>query len=155
MPDVTPFLWFDDQAEKAAEFYISVFPNSRITKRVRRTKSVPVDAGVILTVALELDGKCCTALNGGPYFKLREAFSFVVHCKDQAEIDYYWNALTADSGEPGRCSWLKDRFGLSWQIVPKMLPELLAGDRADRVMAAIMAMTKLDISTLEAAADAF
>ena len=138
MPDITPFLWFDGQAHEAAKFYVSVFPNSKITQVVRRTEAVPVDAGEVLTVAFELDGKPVTALNGGPHFKLSEAFSFVVHCKDQAEIDYYWNALNAE-GE-GQCGWLKDKFGLSWQIVPEALPELLSGGNANAVMAAIMPM---------------
>lgn len=153
MPDITPFLWFDRHAEAAAEFYVAVFPNSKITGRVRRTEAVPVDAGPVLTVSFELDGQRCTALNGGPHVALNQAFSFVVPCKDQSEIDYYWNALAADGGAPGQCGWLTDRFGLSWQIVPRALADLLAGAHADRVIAAILTMTKLDLARLEAAAN--
>jgi len=145
MPDITPFLWFDNQAQEAAEFYVALFPNSKITKRVRRT-----EAGEILTVAFELDGKPFTALNGGPHFAFNEAVSFVVHCQDQAEIDYYWNALCVQ-GE-GQCGWAKDRYGLSWQIVPAELPALLNGPSANRAMAALMTMKKLDIGALRAAA---
>lgn len=152
MPDITPFLWFNDEAHEAAKFYVSVFPNSRITRVVRRTEAVPVEAGEVLTVAFELDGKPVAALNGGPHFKLSEAFSFVVHCRDQAEIDRYWNALTANGGEESQCGWLRDRFGLSWQIVPQALPELLSGANANAVMAALMPMKKLDLATLETAA---
>ncbi len=150
MPDITPFLWFNREAEEAAEFYVSLFPSSKITKRVRRTEVVSVDAGEILTVSFELDGKPFTALNGGPHFKFSEALSFVIHCKDQAEIDYYWNALCIQ-GE-GQCGWVKDRYGLSWQIVPTELPELLSGSKAGKVMAAIMTMKKLDIRALKEAA---
>ena len=145
MPDITPFLWFDKEAEEAAEFYVSVFPNSKIAKRVRRAGESET-----LTVAFELDGKPFTALNGGPMFQFTEAVSFVVHCKDQAEIDRYWAALCVQ-GE-GQCGWAKDKFGLSWQIVPECLPELLNGPGAKDVMAALMPMKKLDIATLEAAA---
>jgi predicted 3-demethylubiquinone-9 3-methyltransferase (glyoxalase superfamily) len=152
MPDITAFLWFDNQAEEAAEFYVSVFPNSKINKVVRRTEAVPANESAVLTVAFELDGKPFTALNGGPVFRFSEAVSFVVHCKDQAEIDHYWNALCAQ-GE-GQCGWAKDRYGLSWQIVPECLPELLSGSGAKDVMAALMPMKKLDIATLEAAAKA-
>jgi predicted 3-demethylubiquinone-9 3-methyltransferase (glyoxalase superfamily) len=150
MPNITPFLWFDREAEDAAKFYVSLFPNSRIDKIVRRNDAVPVDAGEVLTVAFELDGKSFTALNGGPMFKFTEAVSFVVHCKDQAEIDRYWDGLCA--GGEGQCGWLKDKYGLSWQIVPETLPGLLTGPRAKEVMAAIMTMKKLDIAKLQAAA---
>ena len=156
MPEtITPFLWFDTEAEEAANFYISVFPNSRITQIVNRTKAVPVDAGEVLTVAFELDGRAYMALNGGPTYKFNEAVSLMVHCDSQAEIDRYWNALS-DGGETRVCGWLKDRYGLSWQVVPKLLPELLRGSdpaRTDRVLAAIMDMTKLDIAGLQAAYD--
>jgi predicted 3-demethylubiquinone-9 3-methyltransferase (glyoxalase superfamily) len=149
MPNVTPFLWFDAEAEEAAKFYVSLFPNSTITHVARRP-----DSGVVLTVGFSLDGKPFTALNGGPIFKFTEATSFVVHCKDQAEIDHYWNGLSADGGAPGQCGWLKDKYGLSWQIVPKALPALISGPKAGDVMAALMQMTKLDLPTLEAAATA-
>lgn len=152
MPAITPFLWFDGEAEEAANFYVSLFPNSKITKLVHRTQSVPDNASPVLTVAFELDGKLFTALNGGPHFHFTEAVSFAVHCKDQAEIDHYWNALCVQ-GE-GQCGWAKDKYGLSWQIVPAVLPSLLTGPNADKVMAAIMPMTKLDIAALEAAAAA-
>ena len=150
MPDITPMLWFDDQAEAAAEFYVSLFPDSKISKRVKRGGGSPPNASDILTVAFELDGKPFTALNGGPVFRFSEAVSFVVHCKDQAEIDYYWNAL-CHQGE-GQCGWAKDQFGLSWQIVPAELPEILSGPGAAAAMAALMPMTKLDIATLKKAA---
>lgn len=151
MPSIAPFLWFDKEAEEAAKFYVSIFPNSKIVDIVHRTEAVPADAGAggVLTVAFELDVKPFTALNGGPHFKFTEAVSFVVHCKDQAEIDYYWNALSAD-GE-GQCGWLKDKYGLSWQIVPEALPELLSGAKANNVMAAIKEMKKLDIAKLQRA----
>lgn len=149
MPDITPFLWFDHQAEEAAEFYVSLFPNSKITKTVRRTAAVPDNSSAVLTVAFELDGKRFTALNGGPQFSFSEAVSFVIHCQDQAEIDYYWNALCIQ-GE-GQCGWAKDKFGLSWQIVPAELPELLAGPKANAVMAEVMKMKKLDLAAMRKA----
>ncbi|HUC18561.1 MAG TPA: VOC family protein [Acetobacteraceae bacterium] len=151
MPDITPFLWFNTEAEEAARFYVSLFPHSKITRIVERTEAVPVRGGKVLTVSFELGDKPFTALNGGPHHKFTEAVSFVVHCKTQDEIDRYWNALV-DGGMPGQCGWLKDRFGLSWQIVPEMLPELMSGPAADRVIAAILPMSKLDIETLRIAA---
>lgn len=150
MPNITPFLWFDNQAEEAANFYVSLFPNSKISKLVRNTGAAPGPKGAVLTVAFDLDGKAFTALNGGPHFTFSEAVSFVIHCADQAEIDYYWNALCVQ-GE-GQCGWAKDRFGLSWQIVPAELPELLSGPKAEQVMAAVMTMKKLNIGALRAAA---
>lgn len=156
MSRITPFLWFDDQAEKAAEFYVSVFPNSKITGLTRYGETGPGKAGSVMTVSFELDGLPVTALNGGPYFKLSEAFSMSVDCADQAEVDRYWDKLL-DGGEPSQCGWLKDRFGLSWQIVPRALPRLLADPdraKAQRVMAAMLKMIKLDVAALEAAADA-
>ena len=150
MPDITPMLWFDTQAEEAAAFYVALFPNSKITERVRRTGAPPPNASDILTVAFELDGQRFTALNGGPHFQFSDAVSFVVHCKDQAEIDRYWEALCVQ-GE-GQCGWAKDKFGVSWQIVPACLPQLLSGPGAGAAMAAMMAMKKLDIVALEAAA---
>jgi predicted 3-demethylubiquinone-9 3-methyltransferase (glyoxalase superfamily) len=150
MPNITPFLWFDNQAEEAANFYVSLFPNSKISKLVRNTGAAPGPKGAVLTVAFDLDGKAFTALNGGPHFTFSEAVSFAIHCADQAEIDYYWNALCVQ-GE-GQCGWAKDRYGLSWQIVPAELPVLLSGPKADKVMAAVMTMKKLDIGALRAAA---
>lgn len=151
MPDITPFLWFDTEAEAAARFYVALFSNSRITGIVRRNDAVPVDAGDVLTVAFELDGRKFVALNGGPYFRFTEAVSFVITCGSQAELDRYWDALI-DGGEAQQCGWLKDRFGLSWQVVPEGLPALLSGPGAARVTAALLEMTKLDMRTLEAAA---
>ena len=144
MPNISPFLWFDGQAEEAARFYVSVFPNSQIL-------SVSP-----MTVAFELDGKPFTALNGGPMFTFSEAVSFVVDCADQAEVDHYWDALSA-GGKPGRCGWLKDRYGLSWQVVPRALGRLLGqADRAaaGRALAAMMQMNKLEVAALQAASDA-
>ncbi|MDE1940280.1 MAG: VOC family protein [Alphaproteobacteria bacterium] len=150
MPDITPFLWFDHQAEEAAEFYVSLFPDSKITKIVRNSGAAPGPKGAVLTVGFELDGKRFTALNGGPHFTFSEAVSFVIHCEDQAEIDYYWNALCIQ-GE-GQCGWAKDRYGLSWQIVPAELPELIAGPKANAVMAEVMKMKKLDLAAMRKAA---
>ena len=146
---ITPFLWFDTQAEEAAELYVSVFPESRIVK------VVPGPDGQAMTVAFELAGKPFTALNGGPQYTFTEAVSFVIHCEDQDEVDHYWNALTAEGGEEGPCGWLKDRFGLSWQVVPDVLIRLLGDpdpEKAGRAMQAMLAMKKLDIAELERAA---
>ena len=149
MPKITPFLWFDDQAEAAAEFYTSVFKNSQITD-VNRYDAASAKAsgrpeGSVLTAAFELDGQKFIALNGGPGFKFSEAVSFVISCKDQAEIDYYWSALSADPASE-QCGWLKDKFGLSWQVVPENLPQLLQSPAA---MAAMLKMKKLVIADLE------
>lgn len=154
MQNITPFLWFDGQAEEAANFYASVFPNSKVGRIVRAGPGGPGPEGQAFTVEFELDGLSFTALNGGPHFKFTEAVSFSVPCEDQAQIDRYWEQLTADGGEPGRCGWLKDRFGLSWQIAPKDLPELIGGpdpEKARRGTAAMMKMTKLDIAELRRA----
>ena len=154
MPKISPFLWFDDQAEQAVDLYVSLFPNSRVKKVVRYGSSGPGPAGQVMTVAFELDGMPINALNGGPHFSFTEAVSFVVDCEDQAEVDRYWDALTADGGKPSQCGWLKDRFGLSWQIVPKVLPELLGDpdpEKARRATAAMMKMVKLDIAELRRA----
>jgi predicted 3-demethylubiquinone-9 3-methyltransferase (glyoxalase superfamily) len=151
MPKPVPFLWFDGQAEAAAELYTSVFPNSAITEISRTGPGEPA-----MTVSFTLDGEPFTALNGGPQFGFTEAISFQVPCADQAEVDRYWSLLS-EGGEEGRCGWLKDRFGLSWQVVPTALPGLL-GDpdpgRAQRAMTAMMGMAKLDIAAMRAAADA-
>ena len=155
MPKLTPFLWFDNQAEEAAAFYISVFPNSRIVRVMRNSASTPGETGAVLTVDLILDGQPVTFLNGGPAFKFSDAFSFVVHCADQAEVDRYWDALI-DGGEPSQCGWLKDRFGLSWQITPDILLDLMHDpdpETAARVAAAMMTMVKLDVNQLKAAAE--
>lgn len=154
MPDITPFLWFNAQAEDAAKFYVSIFPNSKITKIANRMEAAPANASNVLTVEFELDGKRYLALNGGPQQKFTEAISLMIHCKTQHEIDRYWSALTADGGEEGVCGWLKDKYGLSWQIVPEVITELLAGPdraKANRVMAAVMMMKKLDLAQLKQA----
>ncbi len=156
MPSITPCLWFDTDAEAAATFYTSVFPNSRIVSTSYYTEAGPKPAGTVLTVEFELDGKAFTALNGGPEFSFSEAISFQISCKDQDEVDYYADNITADGGEEGPCGWVKDRFGISWQIVPVALVELLADpdpERVNRAMAAMMKMQRLDVAALRAAAD--
>ena len=156
MGNLTPCLWFDTQGEDAAKFYTSIFPNSRITAVSRYGESGPREAGSVLTVEFELDGKTFTALNGGPQYTFSEAISFQVDCQDQAEVDRYWSEL-GEGGEPGPCGWLKDKFGLSWQIVPRRLVELLEDpdkDKAQRVMAAMLKMGKIEIDELERAAAA-
>jgi predicted 3-demethylubiquinone-9 3-methyltransferase (glyoxalase superfamily) len=156
MPKITPFLWFDDQAEEAATFYVSIFPNSKLLSVTRLPPGTPGPEGKAMTVVFELDGMRVTALNGGPYYRLSEAFSFSVECADQAEIDRYWETLTANGGSPSQCGWLKDRFGLSWQIVPKDMPELIGGPdpaKAQRATQAMLKMVKLDIAALKAVRD--
>ena len=159
MQKINPFLWFDNQAEEAAKFYVSVFKNSKIDKVTRypeeAAKKIGREPGSVMTVEFTLDGVEFVALNAGPQFKFTEAVSFAVMCDTQEEVDYYWEKLTAGGGEPGQCSWLKDKFGLSWQVQPRLLIELL-GDKdkakAGRVMNAMMDMTKIDIAALEKAA---
>ena len=154
MPDITPFLWFDTKAEEAARFYVSIFPNSRITRIGRRTGAEVANQSDVLTVDFELDGKRHLALNGGPQYKFTEALSLLIPCKTQDEIDRYWTALTTDGGEEVVCGWLKDKYGLFWQVVPERALELLAGEdraRATRVMAAVRGMKKLDLAALERA----
>jgi predicted 3-demethylubiquinone-9 3-methyltransferase (glyoxalase superfamily) len=153
MQKITPFLWFDSQAEEAAKFYVSVFGNSRILKTVRYGAAGPGPAGSVMTVVFELNGVQFTALNGGPLHRFSEAISFVANCQSQAEVDTLWEKLSA-GGRPDRCGWLKDRYGLSWQIVPTVLPVLLSDPdaaKAQRTMAAMLQMTKLDIAALEKA----
>ncbi len=148
---VTPFLWFDSQAEEAARFYVSLFPDSAVTA------VTPGPNGKPLVVEFTLAGVRYLALNGGPHYQLTAAFSLSIDCETQAEIDELWEKLTAGGGSPVRCGWLTDRFGLSWQVVPVVLPQLLADPdpaRAGRAMQAMMGMTKLDIAALRAAADA-
>ena len=150
---ISPFLWFDDQAEEAAELYVSIFENSRIVSVSRRGEADSGDPA--MSVSFELDGLQMQAFNGGPGFRFTEAISLMVRVETQEEIDRVWDRLT-DGGEPSRCGWLKDRYGLSWQIVPPVLHELLADpdpERAGRTMMAMLAMTKLDIAALQAAAD--
>ncbi|HST31231.1 MAG TPA: VOC family protein [Chthoniobacterales bacterium] len=159
MQKISPFLWFDSQAEEAAQFYVSVFKNSKIDK-ITRYPEGPADRigrepGSVMTVEFTLDGAQFIGLNAGPLFKFTEAVSFAVMCETQEEIDYYWEKLTADGGEPGPCSWCKDKFGLSWQVQPRLLIELIGDSdkaKAERVMNAMMDMHKIDIATLERAA---
>jgi predicted 3-demethylubiquinone-9 3-methyltransferase (glyoxalase superfamily) len=152
---ITPNLWFDTQAEEAAEFYVSVFPNSRITGKTHYTDAAPGKTGTVMTVEWELDGTRFVGINGGPQFTFDEAVSFEIECKDQEEVDYYWDRLT-DGGSEGPCGWCKDRFGLSWQVVPAGAVELFSDAdpaRAERAMKAMFGMKKLDIAALMAAAD--
>jgi predicted 3-demethylubiquinone-9 3-methyltransferase (glyoxalase superfamily) len=154
MPQLTPCLWFDTDGEDAAELYTSVFPNSTILEVARYGSAGPRPEGTVMTVTFELDGQKFLALNGGPDFTFNEAVSFQIHCRDQAEVDHYWEKL-GEGGEHGPCGWLKDRFGLSWQVVPDRLPELLGDpdrEKAQRVMAAMLQMGKIEIDELERAA---
>jgi len=150
---ITPFLWFDGQAEEAAAFYASIFPNSKIVKVVRYSEAGPGPVGSAMTVQFQLEGMTFVALNGGPHFKFTEAISFVVNCQTQEEVEAYWEKLAA-GGAIIQCGWLKDKFGLAWQIVPTVLPELLSDPdpvKSQRVMKAMMTMKKLDISALKRA----
>lgn len=149
MPRITPFLWFDKNAEEAVEFYLRAFPNSRRTGELRSGDAGPGPKGSIVTISFELDGQTFTALNGGPSYQFNEAISFFIHCKDQAEIDHYWSKLLEGGGSEIACGWLKDRFGVRWQVVPEKIGELVRHPGAMRVM---MTMKKLDIAALEAAA---
>ena len=156
MPKITPCLWFDTQGEEAARFYTSIFPNSRIVDIAHYGEAGPRDAGTVMVVKFELDGQEFVALNGGPEFTFDEAISFQIDCADQEEVDRYSEALT-DGGEQGPCGWVKDRFGLSWQVVPKRMIELLSDPdeaKAQRAMAARLEMRKIDIAAVEAAAAA-
>ncbi len=153
MPKITPFLWCDTQAENAAKFYVSVFKTSRILKTTRYGKAGPGREGSVMTVEFELDGQRFIALNGGPQFKFNEAVSFSVECKTQREVDEYWAKLSA-GGEEGPCGWLKDKYGLSWQVNPTALGEMLGDpdpEKSKRVMEAMLKMTKIDIPALEKA----
>jgi predicted 3-demethylubiquinone-9 3-methyltransferase (glyoxalase superfamily) len=154
MQKITPFLWFDTQAEEAANFYASIFPDSKIGRIARYTEVGPGPAGTALTVDFELAGQRFTALNGGPQFRFTEAVSFVVSCDTQEEIDRYWTRLTEGGGAESQCGWLKDRFGLSWQIVPAILPKLMSDpQRAGAVMRQILQMKKIEIAKLQEAYD--
>ncbi|CAO5238101.1 VOC family protein [Frankia sp. AgKG'84/4] len=155
MPSITPCLWFDDQGEQAAEFYTSLFPNSRITSVARYGPGGMRPEGSAMTVQFELDGREYVALNGGPIFPPTEAFSLQVFCVSQDEIDHYWNSLTADGGCESQCGWLKDRWGVSWQIVPTALGELLGDpdpERSRRATEAMLKMSKIDIEEIRRAA---
>ena len=155
--NITPMLWFDTDAEEAARFYCSLFPDSRITDVSRYGEVGPREAGMVLAVAFELEGRPFTALNGGPEFPFTEAVSFVVNCETQAEVDRFWDALIAGGGEESMCGWLKDRFGLSWQIVPTALPRMLQSanpEQANAVTRAMLQMRKIEVPVLQAAYDA-
>ena len=155
MPDIVTSLWFDTEAEEAAEFYCSLFPNSEITNVMRYTEAGPGEPGTVVTVDFVLDGRQFNGINGGPMFTFSEAISLLVPCADQAEVDRLWDALL-EGGEPSQCGWLKDRFGLSWQIVPNGLNELLGDpdpDRARRATEAMLQQSKLDLAVIRAAAD--
>ena len=149
---ITPLLWFDNNAEEAVNFYVSVFKDSTISTITRYGDAGPGPKGSVLTAAFELEGQKFVALNGGPRFKFTEAVSFVINCETQEEIDYFWEKLTSDGGQESMCGWLKDKFGLSWQVVPAEIGSLLAGEKSNQVMQAIMQMKKLDLAILRQAA---
>jgi predicted 3-demethylubiquinone-9 3-methyltransferase (glyoxalase superfamily) len=155
MQKITPFLWFDNNAEEAMNFYTSVFKDSKQVKVSRYPEGAPAPAGSVMVAEFELEGQRFIALNGGPQFKFTEAVSFVVNCETQEEVDYYWSRLTADGGAESMCGWLKDKFGLSWQITPTIMYKLYSGDpaSAQRVMQAMLQMKKLDIQKLQDAYD--
>jgi predicted 3-demethylubiquinone-9 3-methyltransferase (glyoxalase superfamily) len=154
---IVPNLWFDTEAEEAAEFYVSVFDDGRIVNVAHYNDAGPREAGMVMTVEFELEGQRFVAINGGPEFKLDEAVSFAIECEGQEEVDYYWDKLREGGGEEGPCGWLKDRFGLSWQVVPTGMDELFADPdrgRAERAMRAMLGMRKIDVAALQRAADA-
>ena len=154
MQKITPFLWYDKEAEEAAKFYCSVFKNSKIHRTARYPEGSPAPAGSVMTVEFELDGQRFIALNAGPHFKFNEAVSFVIECDTQDEVDNYWSKLTSDGGQESMCGWLKDKYGLSWQVTPKALGKLMTDpdkEKAKRVMQAMMQMKKLNIAELEGA----
>jgi predicted 3-demethylubiquinone-9 3-methyltransferase (glyoxalase superfamily) len=158
MQKITPFLWFDNQAEEAAKFYATVFKNSKVGRILRydetSAKAAGRPAGSVLTIEFEIGGQKFTALNGGPQFKFNESVSFVVNCKTQEEVDYFWEKLTAGGGQESECGWLKDKFGLSWQITPTVLIDMLNDKdpkKAGQVMKAMMQMQKIEINKLKAA----
>lgn len=155
MQKITPFLWFDDNAEEAVRFYVSVFKQGKIGRVSYYGEGAPMPAGTVMTVSFKLFGQDYTALNGGPVFKFNESISFVVKCETQRELDTYWKKLTSGGGKAVQCGWLKDKYGISWQIVPTVLFELVGGEdkaRSSRVMQALMRMTKLEIKKLKVAA---
>jgi len=158
MQKITPFLWFNGQAEEAAHFYSEIFKDAKIKDLVRYPEGSPDgQAGKLMTATLEIEGQEFNLLNGGPQFRFTEAISFVINCDSQEEVDTYWNQLTADGGQPGQCGWLKDKFGLSWQVIPVQLSQILADpdpERSAKAAAAMLKMQKIDIAALEAARDA-
>ena len=153
---ITPMLWFDDKAEEAANFYTSIFPNSKILSVARYGDGAPAPAGSVMTASFRIAGQEFVALNGGPHFKFNEAISLVINCDSQEEVDRYWEKLTADGGEESQCGWLKDKYGLSWQVTPKILIQLVQGpdkEKAGRVFQAMLKMKKIEIPKLLEAAD--
>jgi predicted 3-demethylubiquinone-9 3-methyltransferase (glyoxalase superfamily) len=151
---ITPFLWFDNQAEEAMNFYVSIFKNSKVLGVTRYGEAGPGPKGTVMTARFQLEGQEFVALNGGPHFKFTEAISFVVNCETQKEVDEYWEKLLADGGKTQQCGWLKDKFGLSWQIVPTVLVEMLQEkdpEKSQRVMQVMMQMVKIDIQGLKQA----
>ncbi len=153
---ITPFLWFDNNAEEAVNFYVSIFADAKILNLSRYPEEVPDLGGKAMSIVFQLEGQKFMALNGGPQFKFTEAISLLVDCTSQEEVDNLWDKLIADGGEPGRCAWLKDKFGLSWQIVPRQLGELMGDSdpqKSQRVMQAMLQMSKIDIAGLQAAYD--
>jgi predicted 3-demethylubiquinone-9 3-methyltransferase (glyoxalase superfamily) len=156
MQKITPFLWFDNNAEQAAEFYVSIFKNSKILNVSRYGDAGPGPKGAVMVVNFQLAGQEFIALNGGPLFKFSEAFSFVVNCENQKEVDEYWSKLTSGGGQESQCGWLKDKFGFSWQVVPTELGKLMSDKdpkKANRVMQTLLQMKKLDIAKLQQAAE--
>jgi predicted 3-demethylubiquinone-9 3-methyltransferase (glyoxalase superfamily) len=153
MQKITNCLWFDGQAEDAVRFYTSVFKNSKTLETARYTEVGPGQPGSVMTIRFEIEGQEFLALNGGPEFKFNEAISFIINCQDQAEVDYYWSKLAADGGREVQCGWLTDKYGVSWQVTPTILPELIRDPRiANNVIKAMLKMVKLDIAALQAAA---
>ncbi len=156
MNKITPFLWFDNNAEEAIKFYTSLFKDSKITSITKYPDSVPGMGGKVLNAMFELNGQQFMALDGGPMYKFNESFSIYVNCEDQAEVDHLWNKLIADGGEESQCGWLKDKYGLSWQIIPKALGELMGNpdpEKANRVMQCMLKMKKIVVADLEKAAE--
>ena len=154
MQKITPFLWFDHQAEEAAKFYVSLFKNSNILNIARYGKGAPVPKGTVMTVDFVLEGERFIALNGGPMFKFTEAVSFLVNCESQDEVDMLWRKLTSNGGAEGQCGWLKDKYGLSWQIIPTALGQMLSDphpEKAQKVMSAMLKMKKIDVEELRQA----
>ena len=155
MGKITPFLWFDGKAEEAANFYVSIFENAKILNVSRYPEDSPGTAGTVMTVSFELEGQEFIALNGGPEYSFTPAVSFSIDCKTQAEVDHFWEHLS-EGGRPGQCGWLEDKYGVSWQVVPSLLPELMQDDseeKSDAVMQAMLQMTKLDMNVLQQAYD--
>ena len=151
MQKITPFLWFDHQAEEAAKFYVSLFKNSKILNIARYVEGAPMPKGTVMTVDFVLEGESFTALNGGPMFKFTEAISFLVNCESQDEVDILWKKLTSNGGAEGQCGWLKDKYGLSWQIIPTALGQMLSDpdpEKAQKVMSAMLKMKKIDVDAI-------